>query len=100
GCGKPSPVADRRMGGLFYVDALPDVGESAVVGGDDGFHAATVRRIRSGEELVLGDGEGGLARCRVEDVSRGALSARVLSRWRVAPPVPPVTVVQALPKSE
>ncbi|EUA13222.1 ribosomal RNA small subunit methyltransferase E domain protein [Mycobacterium kansasii 732] len=41
---------------LFYVDALPDTGALAVVDGDEGFHAATVRRIRPGEEVVLGDG--------------------------------------------
>ena len=43
------------MPGLFYIDALPDSGELAVVDGDEGFHAATVRRIRPREELVLGD---------------------------------------------
>ena len=55
------------MPGLFYIDALPDSGELAVVDGDEGFHAATVRRIRAGEELMLGDGVGGLARCVVGD---------------------------------
>jgi 16S rRNA (uracil1498-N3)-methyltransferase len=84
---------------LFYVDALPDTGALAVVGGE-GFHAATVRRIRPGETLVLGDGAGGLARCVVEHAGRDGLHARVLGRWSVAPGRPPVTVVQALPKSE
>ena len=85
---------------LFYVDALPDTGALAVVAGDEGFHAATVRRIRRGEELVLGDGAGGLARCRVEHTGRDGLSARVQERWTVESGCPPVTVVQALPKSE
>src|SRR5258708_14766013 len=85
---------------LFYVGALPDSGERAVVDGDEGFHAATVRRIRSGEELVLGDGAGGLARCVVEQSGRDGLRARVLDRWTVDSERPPVTVVQALPKSE
>src|ERR1700730_19370167 len=85
---------------LFYVDALPDVGALAVVDGDEGFHAATVRRIRPGEELMLGDGAGGLARCVVEQAGRDGLRARVLGRWSVAPSRPPVTVVQALPKSD
>lgn len=88
------------MPGLFYVEALPDTGALAVLGGDEGFHAATVRRIRAGEELVLGDGAGTLARCRVEEAGRDGLRARVLRRWSVAPTKPPVTVVQALPKSE
>ncbi len=85
---------------LFYVEALPEAGELAVVRGDEGFHAATVRRTRSGERLVLGDGAGGLAHCEVEHAGRDCLRARVLKRWGVAPASPPVTVVQALPKSD
>lgn len=85
---------------LFYVDALPDAGALATVDGDEGFHAATVRRIRLGEELVLGDGAGSLARCVVERSGREGLRARVLERWSVAPGRPTVTVVQALPKLE
>ncbi|ORW97285.1 rRNA methyltransferase [Mycobacterium sp. IEC1808] len=85
---------------LFYVDALPDAGELAVVEGDEGFHAATVRRIRPGEELVLGDGAGTLGRCVVESAGRDGLRTRVLERWTVEPPRPAVTVVQALPKSD
>ena len=88
------------MPGLFYIDALPESGELAVVAGDEGFHAATVRRIRPGEQLILGDGAGGLARCVVEQAGRDGLRARVLHRWRVPPVQPPVTVVQALPKAE
>ena len=88
------------MGALFYVDTLPEVGALATVSGDEGFHAATVRRVRRGEQLLLGDGTGELAQCEVEHCDRGGLSARVLQRWCVPPPSPPVTVVQALPKSE
>jgi len=88
------------MPGLFYIDALPKTGELAVVDGDEGFHAATVRRIRCGEELILGDGAGALARCVVEQTGRDGLRARVLDRWWVAPVRPSVTVVQALPKAE
>jgi 16S rRNA (uracil1498-N3)-methyltransferase len=85
---------------LFYVDALPEIGEIAVVDGDEGFHAANVRRIRPGEQLDLSDGIGTLAHCVIEDVGKGRLSARVLDRRSVPPAAPPVTVVQALPKSD
>jgi 16S rRNA (uracil1498-N3)-methyltransferase len=88
------------MPGLFYIDALPETGELAVVEGDEGFHAATVRRIRPGEELILGDGAGGLARCVVEQAGRDGLQARVSDRRQVPAVQPPVTVVQALPKAE
>jgi 16S rRNA (uracil1498-N3)-methyltransferase len=47
------------MPGLFYIDALPETGELAIVDGETGFHAATVRRIRRGETLILSDGTGG-----------------------------------------
>ncbi|MGE2834974.1 16S rRNA (uracil(1498)-N(3))-methyltransferase [Mycobacterium sp. SMC-4] len=88
------------MRDLFYVDALPDVGDLAVVDGDAGFHATTVRRIRPGEHLDLSDGAGVVAHCIVEDVTKNSLSARVQDRRDVARPTPSVTVVQALPKSE
>jgi 16S rRNA (uracil1498-N3)-methyltransferase len=85
---------------LFYIDALPEVGERAVVDGDEGFHAANVRRIRPGEELDLGDGDGTVARCLVQDVAKGRLTAKVLDRTTVPLLSPRVTVVQALPKSD
>jgi 16S rRNA (uracil1498-N3)-methyltransferase len=85
---------------LFYVDALPEIGELAVVDGDEGFHAANVRRIRPGEELDLGDGDGTVAHCVVDDVGKGRLTARVLHRTTAAAASPAVTVVQALPKSD
>lgn len=85
---------------LFYVGALPGVGELASVDGDEGHHAATVRRIRVGEHVDLGDGAGTVAHCVVEDAGKARLSARVLDRRTVAPAQPAVTVVQALPKSE
>jgi 16S rRNA (uracil1498-N3)-methyltransferase len=85
---------------LFYVDAVPPVGEVAVVDGDEGFHAANVRRIRPGEELDLSDGAGEVAHCVIEEVGNGRLSARVMARRTVASPTPTVTVAQALPKSD
>ncbi len=85
---------------LFYVDALPEVGELAVVDGDEGFHASNVRRIRPGEEIDLGDGNGTVAHSVVEDVAKGRLTARLLDRETVSSPSPSVTVVQALPKSD
>lgn len=85
---------------LFFIDELPAVGELAIVDGDEGFHAANVRRIRVGELIDLSDGAGALAHCEIEDVGKGRLSARVLGRRTVSPSAPAVTVVQALPKSD
>lgn len=88
------------MRSLFYVDALPGVGGTAVVDGDEGHHASTVRRIRPGEELDLSDGHGTVAHCVVEEAVKGRLSARVLAVATVPRPTPTVTIAQALPKSE
>jgi len=85
---------------LFYVDSVPEIGGLAVVDGDEGFHAATVRRIRPGETLVLADGAGALADCVVEEAGKRTLTVRVLDRRTEPSPSPKVTVVQANPKSE
>lgn len=85
---------------LFYVDALPDAGELAIVEGDEGFHASNVRRIRVGEQIDLSDGVGMLAHCVVEATAKGTVSARVTERSLIAAAEPAVTVVQALPKSD
>ncbi|CAN5634233.1 16S rRNA (uracil(1498)-N(3))-methyltransferase [soil metagenome] len=85
---------------LFYIDHIPEAGSLATVDGDEGFHAASVRRLRVGERIVLGDGVGTVADCTVEQVEKRALHARVTDRRVVTAPVPPVTVVQAIPKAE
>jgi 16S rRNA (uracil1498-N3)-methyltransferase len=86
--------------GLFYVDTLPAAGELATVDGDEGFHAANVRRIRTGEKVDLSDGTGGLAHCVIEAVGKGSLTARVIDRQTITAATPFITVVQALPKSD
>ena len=85
---------------LFYAESIPAVGGIAVVDGDEGFHAASVRRLRPGEELVLSDGAGTVADCVVQSADKRSLTARVLASRTVPLPRPPVTVVQAIPKSE
>jgi 16S rRNA (uracil1498-N3)-methyltransferase len=85
---------------LFYADTIPAVGATAIIDGDEGFHAATVRRIRPGEALVLSDGAGTLAECVVENADKRSLTARVTARQTAPRLRPMVTVVQAIPKAE
>ncbi len=82
---------------VFYLDAVPAAGSVATLDGDEGFHAASVRRIRVGERIVLGDGAGVLADCIVDAVEKRALQATVVERRLVPAPTPSVTVVQASP---
>ncbi|MCB0931625.1 MAG: 16S rRNA (uracil(1498)-N(3))-methyltransferase [Mycobacterium sp.] len=85
---------------LFYAEVIPAIGGLATVDDEEGFHAATVRRIRPGEELVLSDGAGTVADCVVESADKRTLTARVENRRMAPRSDPSVTVVQAIPKSE
>ena len=84
---------------LFLVDALPP-GEHGVLDGPEGRHAATVRRLRAGEGLVLADGRGGVARAVVEAMAKDALELRVVERRTLPPPAPRVVLAQALVKGD
>lgn len=84
---------------VFLVTALP-AGGSAVLDGPEGRHAATVRRLQVGEELVLSDGSGAQVRCVVETVLKDSLALAVLERWVVPDASPRVVLAQALVKGD
>ncbi|WP_432955129.1 16S rRNA (uracil(1498)-N(3))-methyltransferase [Micromonospora haikouensis] len=84
---------------LFLVDALP-TGDSLTLGGPEGHHAATVQRLRVGEELLLADGRGGTATAVVTAVGKGALDLRIASRGYADAPVPRLVVVQGIAKGD
>ncbi|GGP42309.1 16S rRNA (uracil(1498)-N(3))-methyltransferase [Saccharothrix coeruleofusca] len=84
---------------VFLVDALP-AGPHAVLDGPEGRHAATVRRLRAGEELVLSDGSGEQVRCVVDEALKDSLRLRVLQRWTAPEPAVRVVLAQALVKGD
>ncbi|WP_395727136.1 16S rRNA (uracil(1498)-N(3))-methyltransferase [Nakamurella sp.] len=84
---------------FFLVDRLPPAGPF-VLDGPEGRHAATVRRLRVGESVVLTDGAGGLAPAVVVAAGRAELTLDVGPSRRADPPAVRVTLVQALPKGE
>lgn len=84
---------------VFLVDALP-AGPTAVLDGDEGRHAATVRRIGVGERLLLVDGAGGVARCEVSVARKDALELTIVDVSQTPAPTPRLVVVQALPKGD
>ena len=86
---------------MFFLeaDALA-AGDRLVLDGAEGRHAADVRRLRLGEQLVVTDGAGRAARAEVAEVSRGALVIAVLDRWTEPEPAPRLVVVQALAKGD
>lgn len=85
---------------LFYLDPLPPVGSVAVLDGKEGHHAATVRRIGVGARITLSDGHGEIAESTVSAAEKDRLELTVTARARIEDPMPRVTLVQALPKSE
>lgn len=85
---------------VFFLDPVPGVGEIAVLDGQEGRHAATVRRIGVGERLVLADGRGRVADAEVTSVGKDRLELLVSDFQVLEQPKPLVTLVQALPKAE
>jgi 16S rRNA (uracil1498-N3)-methyltransferase len=83
----------------FLVDDVPPSG-SFLLTGPEGRHAATVRRLRAGESLVLTDGRGMRAAATVIETGRGELTVEVGSAEQVPAPKVRVDLVQALPKGE
>jgi 16S rRNA (uracil1498-N3)-methyltransferase len=84
---------------LFLVDALP-AGDRFPLTGDEGRHAARVKRLGPGEPLLVGDGRGTVLGCVVARVLPDGLELAVEAR-RVEPePSPRLVAVQALPKGE
>ncbi|MEP6562414.1 MAG: 16S rRNA (uracil(1498)-N(3))-methyltransferase [Nakamurella sp.] len=92
---------DRQLLGqpYFLVADLPSPGRF-VLDGAEGRHAATVRRLRAGETLILTDGRGGQAAAVVTTVGRGELSLTVAATEQQAPPAVRVILVQAVPKGD
>lgn len=94
------PAGDGVSGEpVFLVPAMPPPGEF-LLGGDEGRHAATVRRMRSGEQLILSDGRGSRADATVLAAGRGAVTVRVGPTSIDPEPALRVVLVQALPKGE
>ena len=73
-------------------------GAALVLDGDEGRHAATVRRTQPGERVDVADGAGRVARCEVVSVGPGRLDLRVLRVEAVPERVPALVLVQALAK--
>jgi 16S rRNA (uracil1498-N3)-methyltransferase len=84
----------------FHLPRAAEVaaGERVRLDGDEGRHAADVRRLRVGEPIDLTDGAGRLLHATVTEVRRGVLTADVSAAEAVERPAPRLTVVQALAK--
>lgn len=84
---------------LFLVDDLPAGGQFEL-GGPEGRHAAAVQRLQPGEELLLGDGRGGIAHARVTGAAKSSLVLDIVSRKFHAESNPRIVVAQGIPKGD
>jgi 16S rRNA (uracil1498-N3)-methyltransferase len=71
-----------------------------IIDGEEGRHAATVKRIEVGEQLSVGDGRGTVLTCVTTAVAKDRIEARILARTVAAASSPRIVVVQALPKGD
>ncbi|WUS96929.1 16S rRNA (uracil(1498)-N(3))-methyltransferase [Streptomyces sp. NBC_00708] len=85
---------------VFVVEQLPDAPEF-VLDGPEGRHAVSVKRLRTGEEVVLTDGRGRWAPGAVRAAEGKDRLVVGLEPVREEPrPAVRITVVQALPKGD
>jgi 16S rRNA (uracil1498-N3)-methyltransferase len=81
-------------------DAVQGPGDTVVLTGAEAHHAAAVRRVRTGEEVTVGDGRGLWLTGEIEAATPREVVVRVHSRDDVAPPARRLVLVQALAKGD
>jgi len=82
---------------LVATERLDD--DPVVVDGAEGKHAADVRRLAVGEEVMVGDGFGRVVHGKVCEVARGRIAVAVERREQTPLTQPRFVVVQALAKA-
>ena len=87
---------------VHWVPTLAGVrpGQSVEVEGDEAHHAVVVRRLRTGERVVLTDGLGTSVTGTVVETGKRHLGVTAEQVTSVERPEPSFTVVQALPKGD
>jgi 16S rRNA (uracil1498-N3)-methyltransferase len=89
---------------LFLVEpavvAQAVVGSRVVLDGPEGRHAATVRRIAAGEQVMLADGGGLRVTCAVVAAGKAELQLSVIEVCREPESQPRFVLVQALAKGD
>lgn len=87
---------------LFYAPKITDAhaGSEFLLDGDEGKHAAVVRRMRAGETIQLTDGKGYRAVGVVSEVVGSAVKVLIQESRLEAAPTLQLTLIQALAKGD
>ena len=83
---------------VFIVDSPFAAGQTIRLDGEEGRHAATVKRIRVGEVIDIIDGQGNRGKCLVQAVGKDWLELNVEAVIQEPATEPRITAVQALAK--
>jgi 16S rRNA (uracil1498-N3)-methyltransferase len=81
-------------------DQLVNAGDTVVLDGAEGRHAAVVRRVQAGEAVTVVDGAGLRVDGHVTEVHRDRVAVALHARTTDAAPQPRLVVVQALAKGD
>ena len=84
----------------FFISPGQITGQRIAVSGEDVRHIAAVLRMKTGDELLLCDGQGTEYQARIEQVSKNEISTEIVSQSKQALLVPRITLGQGLPKSD
>ena len=86
------------------INSLVDAGEleknRVVLPPEESHHLARVLRVQPGQEMILFDGQGGVAEAVIESVSKSAVEVRVCKRWTVPRPAVQMDLIQAVPRPD
>jgi 16S rRNA (uracil1498-N3)-methyltransferase len=85
---------------LHPLQPLPGIGQEIILDGPEGKHAVGVRRLRVGEGIQLSNGLGTRVLGQVSAIAANQLSLSVVEVILEAPPVPGITLIQALAKGD
>lgn len=73
---------------------------SGILEGGEARHLSQVLRIKAGETIIVFDGEGRRAPAEVLSVSRDQVSLQLGKAFAFPPPLPAITLAQAIPKGK
>lgn len=86
------------MAHFYLAEVVGEPGSLVQLTGEEARHAATVARLRAGEQVRVGDGRGRVAVAEASAVGRDGVTLEVRSLQTVPEPSPRLHLVQALAK--
>jgi 16S rRNA (uracil1498-N3)-methyltransferase len=92
------------LANLYFAEHLDpeswSVDSLLTITGDEARHAVRVSRLRAGEQILVGDGNGVIAEASVEAVANQSFAVRLTQVRQVPLPAPRIVLVQALAKGD